>query len=183
MNKNRALLLDRDGVINVDAGYVATVDRFTFIPGLFPFLRDVRDRGYRLAILTNQSGVGRGLFSEQAYENLTTHILDNLKGEGIDIDLVLACFMHPESKLPAYAYDSFWRKPNPGMVLEAIRRLDLDPSRSVFIGDSERDMQAAQAAGIGRCLWLTQDKPDKNENATIVRDFAQALDAIAKRSV
>ncbi len=180
MNKNRALLLDRDGVINIDGGYIGSIDKFEFMFGLFPFLRAVRDRGYRLAILTNQSGVARGLFSEGDYERVTAHMLSRLKREGIKIELVLACFTHPEGTIAPYARESFWRKPNPGMVMEAARRLHLDVRQSAFIGDNLRDMQAAQAGGIGTSLWLTQEKQPPSNGIKIVPTFSAALDALPR---
>jgi len=175
MNKNRALLLDRDGVINVDHGYVGSVARFAFMPALFPFLRAVRDLGYRLAIATNQSGVARGLYTVADYDRVTAHMLAELKRENISIDLTLACFEHPEGNIAPYARESFWRKPNPGMILDAIRRLDLDPARSAFLGDNLRDMQAAQAGGIGKNIWLTQENPAVSGAIDIVRNFDEAL--------
>jgi D-glycero-D-manno-heptose 1,7-bisphosphate phosphatase len=175
MFKNRALLLDRDGVINIDGGYVGSVEKFEFMFGVFPFLHAARDRGYRLAIITNQSGVARGLFSESEYERVTAHMLSRLRREKIDVELVLACFAHPEGKPGPHARESFFRKPEPGMVLEAIRRLDLDPARSAFIGDSRRDMEAAEAGRIGTRLWLTQEKVAM-DGAKTVATFGAALD-------
>ena len=175
MSNYRALLLDRDGVINVDHGYVGAAWRFEFMPGVFPFLRAVRDKGYRLAILTNQSGVARGMYSVDDHNKVTAHMLSALKREGIDIELELVCFMHPEGTIAPLTRESFWRKPNPGMVLETVRRLDLDPARSVFLGDNLRDMQAAQNGGIGHCLWLTQENPTALANTKIVRNFDEAL--------
>jgi len=179
MNKNRALLLDRDGVINIDTSYIGKVASFAFTPGLFPFLRSVRDLGYQLAILTNQSGVGRGYFSAQDYEEVSAHMLNGLREEKIEIDLVLACFAHPEGVMSDHKRESFWRKPNPGMVLETIRRLDLDPPHCAFLGDSLRDMEAGLAGGIGKCLWLTQDVTSPRLGIKIVHDFDQALKALS----
>ena len=152
--KARGLLLDRDGVINVDHGYVSTRDRFDFIPGLFPFLRAAQDRGWMLAILTNQSGVARGKYTAADHDALMRWVLAELAQAGIAIALTLASFTHPTEGSGAYRRDSFWRKPNPGMVLEALQRLRLDPARSAFLGDRDSDMAAAQAGGIGTCLWL-----------------------------
>src|SRR5580704_17018683 len=131
--KRRGLLLDRDGVINVERGYIGTREEFEFMPGLFPFLNAAQDLGFRLAILTNQSGVARGLYTEAAYEKLTGWMLKELAGQGIAIDLVLACFTHPKGDVAEYTRESFWQKPKPGMVLEAVQRLDLDPARSAFL--------------------------------------------------
>jgi len=176
-NKQRGLLLDRDGVVNIDRGYIHTRAAFTFMLGLFPFLRIAQDRGYRLAIVTNQAGVARDLYSVRAYEDLTAWMLEALRSEGITIDLVLACFEHPDGVVEPYRRESFWRKPNPGMILEAAQRLRLDLARSIMIGDTKRDMEAAQAAGVGTRLWLTIDSVENLPGVTVVRDFAQALTA------
>ncbi len=174
MNKNRALLLDRDGIINVDHGFVGTVARFEFMPGLFPFLRKAQDSGYRLGVLTNQSGVARGLYSVEDYACVTAHMLEGLRREKIDINLTFASFEHPEGTVATYARESFWRKPNPGMVLEAIRRMDLNPATSVLLGDNLRDMQAAQMGGIGHCLWFTQQAVEAPCGVTVVRTYEEA---------
>ncbi len=174
MMKNRALLLDRDGVINVDSGYVGSREAFAFLPGVFPFLRAARALGFRLAVLTNQAGVARGLYTEKDYADVMAHMQEGLARESIDIELMLAAFAHPAAQEPAYAYQSYWRKPNPGMVLEAVRKLTLDPARCAFLGDALTDMQAAAAGGIGRCLWLTQE-PCAPEGVEIVRAYDDAL--------
>ncbi|MDD3370858.1 MAG: HAD family hydrolase [Alphaproteobacteria bacterium] len=178
MSKNQALLLDRDGVINVDNGYVGTIDRFTFMPNVFPFLRTARDYGYRLAILTNQAGVARGYYSKEDFEALTEHMLNVMKKESIEIEFVLACFEHDEGTDPAYARQSFWRKPKPGMVLEAVRRLNADPERSAFLGDRLTDMQAAEKGGIGHRLLLTQDLPEVPAGVEVVKTYDEVLDLL-----
>ena len=174
----RGLLLDRDGVINIDRGYVGTREQFEFMPGIFPFLQAAQDMGYRLAILTNQSGVARGLYTVADYEKLTAWMLKELAGQGISIDLVLASFEHPEGTLPKYRRETFWRKPNPGMVLEAVQRLRLDPARSAFVGDKVSDMEAAKAGGVGRCLYLSEEKGNAMEGVRMVRNFDQTLKAL-----
>ncbi|MDR3425778.1 MAG: HAD-IIIA family hydrolase [Alphaproteobacteria bacterium] len=178
MTKPRALLLDRDGVINVDKAYVGTIDRFDFMQGIFPFLRAALDLGYRLAVLTNQAGVARGYYSEADYHRLTAHMLDCLRREGIAIELTLACFEHAAGN-PPYAHASYWRKPNPGMVLEAARRMRLDTARSAFLGDQQRDMQAGLGGGIGKNLWLTQEQTEAPAGVTLVKDYAEALTALS----
>ena len=144
-------------MINIDHGYVGKREQFEFMPGVFDFLRRAQDLGYRLAILTNQSGVARGLYTVADYEKLTGWMLGELSKEGVTIHLVLACFEHPEGTVPEFAHESFWRKPKPGMVLEAIQRLNLDPARSVFLGDQARDIEAAKGGGIGTCVQFGKD--------------------------
>jgi len=176
----RGLFLDRDGVINLDRGYVSAREQFTFTLGIFPFLREAQDRGFRLVIVTNQSGVARGLYSEEDYQSLTRWMLGALGQEGISISLVLACFEHAEGTVEPYCRASYWRKPNPGMILEASQRLRLDLPRSAMIGDQLRDMEAAEAAGIPARLLLTKDKSlVPPPGATPITDFAQALDKLA----
>ncbi len=176
--RQRGLLLDRDGVINVDHGYVATRERFDFTPGVFPFLRAAQDCGYRLAIVTNQSGVARGLATRHDYERLTAWMLEVLRGEGVTVGATLACFEHDAGVDPALCRASFWRKPNPGMILEAALRLNLDLARSALIGDQARDMQAAQAAGVGTCLWLTEKDASPLSGITVVSCWSQILQAL-----
>ena len=173
----RGLLLDRDGVVNTDRGYVGSREQFEFMPGLFPFLRAVTDRGFRLAILTNQSGIARGLYTEKDFENLTGWMLAELGRQGVAVDLVLGCCEHPEGTVAAYARESFWRKPNPGMVLEAVQRLRLDPARSAFLGDQPRDLDAAALGGIGQRLLLNPSV-ELPQGAVRVRDFDEALKAL-----
>lgn len=178
MNKNRGLLLDRDGVINVDHGFVGTIERCDFMSGIFPFARAARDLGYRLAIVTNQAGVARGLYTEKDYAALMDYIGASFLREGVEIALMLGCFEYEGSDIPRYARQSFWRKPNPGMPMEAVRRLNLDPARSVMVGDRASDMEAAKAAGIGRALWLggtAGTMPD----VEVVGDLAAALKALS----
>jgi len=174
----RGLLLDRDGVVNVDRGYVGRRDQFEFMPGLFAFLRSAEDRGFRLAILTNQSGVARGFYTEQDFQALTAWMLDELRRQGITIDLVLGCSEHPEGSVAPYARESFWRKPNPGMVLDAVQALRLNAARSVFLGDQMRDMEAAKAGGIGQRLLLSHEF-DTCQDARVVRGFDEALKALS----
>ncbi len=176
--RRRGLLLDRDGIVNIDTGYVGTRERFVFQVGLFPFLRASQDRGYRLAIVTNQAGVARGYYTRDGYEELTAWMLDALRQEGISVDLVLACFTHRDGVVPELRRDSFWRKPNPGMILEAALRLNLDLPRSAMIGDSEKDMIAALQAGVGTCLFMNAKKRIELEGVRSVNGFDQAFEAL-----
>jgi D-glycero-D-manno-heptose 1,7-bisphosphate phosphatase len=178
MNKNKALLLDRDGVINADTGYVGSIEQFSFLPGLFPFLRAARDFGYRLAVITNQAGVAHGYYSAEDFYRLTDTMLAELRKEGIEIELVLACFEHDRGRVPTLKRQSFWRKPRPGMVLEALRRLNADPSRSAFLGNEIKDMQAALSGGIRRCMILTQENIEVPDGVDIVKNYGAALNLI-----
>jgi D-glycero-D-manno-heptose 1,7-bisphosphate phosphatase len=177
--KRRALFLDRDGVINEDSGYVGTVDRFVFKNGVFAFLHAAQDLGYYLVIVTNQSGVGRGYYTEKDYENVTAHMLATLAKGGVAVAATDACYEHKKEALPPYNRESFWRKPNPGMILSTAIRLNIDLPKSVMLGDKGSDTQAAQAAGVGLCLLLSTQPPE-NKTVQQVRTFDEALAALTK---
>jgi D-glycero-D-manno-heptose 1,7-bisphosphate phosphatase len=136
-----AVFLDRDGVINVDHGYVAKIADFTFMDGIFPVLRELAAKGYELVVVTNQSGIGRGYYSETDFELLTAWMVQRFREENIEIADVYHCPHAPEENCKC-------RKPAPGMLLKAIKDHDFDPSASWMIGDKPGDMAAASAAGI-----------------------------------
>lgn len=155
MDGNRALFLDRDGVINHDSGYTSSAENFRFIDGIFDLCRAATRSGYLLIVVTNQAGIGRGYYSEEDFLALTEWMCDRFKGEGAPIADVFYCPFHPEHGVGDYKKDSFDRKPNPGMLLRAAERHGIDMKRSIMIGDNDSDMQAASKAGVGvRCHYL-----------------------------
>ncbi|HYH23543.1 MAG TPA: HAD family hydrolase [Azospirillum sp.] len=145
----KALLLDRDGVVNVDHGYVCSVERFAFVDGIFGLARRAVDLGYRVAVITNQSGIARGYYTETEFHTLSHWMGKEFERRGVSLAGVFHCPWHSAGTVPRYARESYWRKPNPGMILEAQRALSLDLARSVFVGDQPTDMAAAHAAGVG----------------------------------
>ena len=144
----RALFLDRDGVINVDHGYVGSRDRFEFIPGALEAIAAATRAGWHVFIVTNQSGVARGLYDEDAVRALLGWIGDQARLAGGTIDDVRYCPYHEDAVVPAYRRASDWRKPAPGMLLDLIRTWELHPARCVMVGDQPSDMAAAAAAGV-----------------------------------
>ncbi len=150
----KALLLDRDGVVNVDHGYVCEVERFTFIDGIFTLTRRAMDRGYRIAVITNQSGIARGYYTEGRFLALSRWMAGQFERHGVTLAGVFHCPYHAAGSVAPYARESYWRKPNPGMILEAQRRLNLDLGCSLFLGDQPSDMAAAHAAGVGTRVLL-----------------------------
>ncbi|MGH6769081.1 MAG: D-glycero-alpha-D-manno-heptose-1,7-bisphosphate 7-phosphatase [Xanthobacteraceae bacterium] len=150
-----ALFLDRDGVVNEDRGYVHRIEDVAFVPGIFELVRQVvQELGWRVVVTTNQSGIGRGYFDEAAYRALTDWICMRFRAENAALAAVYHCPFHPEHGIGAYRADHDWRKPKPGMILQAAADLDLDLARSAAIGDKMSDMQAAQAAGIALRILL-----------------------------
>lgn len=169
----KALFLDRDGIINVDHGYVGSADRFQFQDGIFALLRYAQGNGYRLVVITNQAGVARGYYTADDFAALTCHMLAEFVREGIMIDLVMCCFEHPEGKVAPYTRQSYWRKPNPGMILDAAQRLNLDLEQSVFLGDQPTDMQAARAAGVGSRLLLNPSDAAGGDGVIAVNNLSE----------
>jgi D-glycero-D-manno-heptose 1,7-bisphosphate phosphatase len=150
----RALFLDRDGVITVDDGYVHEPEHLRFVPGAVALCRAAWARGLALVVATNQSGIGRGLFTEAAYRRFTEALLARLAAEGVRLAAVYHCPYHPTEGIGAYRRDHPWRKPNPGMLLDAARALGLDLGASLLVGDGARDIVAARRAGIGTAIRI-----------------------------
>ena len=171
-----ALFLDRDGVINVDHGYVHRIDEFEFLPGIFDLVRfAVHELDWPVIVVTNQAGIGRGLFDEQAFESLTIWMCERFAHEGAPLTKVYHCPYHPEHGIGDYRRDHPWRKPNPGMVLKAQSDFNLDVAGSVLIGDRLTDIQCAEAAGIGVCMILAPESQGRPVlPALFVRDLSEA---------
>ncbi|WP_029008057.1 D-glycero-alpha-D-manno-heptose-1,7-bisphosphate 7-phosphatase [Azospirillum halopraeferens] len=173
----KALLLDRDGVVNLDHGYVCSVERFTFVDGIFALARRAVDRGYRVVVVTNQSGIARGFYDEAEFRALTAWMAGAFEAQGVALAGVFHCPCHRDGTVARYSRDSFWRKPAPGMILEAQRRLGLDLGRSLFVGDQPTDMAAARAAGIpARVLLAPPGTPPGDATRVVTRlDEVEAL--------
>jgi D-glycero-D-manno-heptose 1,7-bisphosphate phosphatase len=152
-----ALFLDRDGVINVDHGYVHRVEYFEFIDGIFELCRAARASGCKLVVVTNQAGIARGLYSEAQFHTLTAWMKQRFAEEGAPLDGVYFCPTHPSAGIGKYRVDSSFRKPGPGMLLQAARELDIDLARSIIVGDKASDMAAGAAAGLARLVLFDPD--------------------------
>lgn len=149
----KALFLDRDGVLNIDHGYVGSRERFEWVDGALDAIRYATQAGWHVFIVTNQSGVARGLYSEDDVRVLLDWIGERARAAGGRIDDVRFCPFHPEAVLDAYRQGHPWRKPLPGMLLDLIRAWDLDPALAVMVGDQDSDMQAAAGAGVAGYLF------------------------------
>ena len=146
---SRGLILDRDGVINRDSGYLHRIEDCRFIDGIFATTAAFAARGFAVVVATNQSGIGRGLYGEDDFTRLTAWMRGEFERHGVAIAGVYHCPDHPVAGLGAYRRDNPWRKPGPGMLLQAAADLGLDLARSWTIGDRDEDMAAGRAAGIG----------------------------------
>jgi D-glycero-D-manno-heptose 1,7-bisphosphate phosphatase len=144
-----ALFVDRDGTVIEDPGYIADPDKVSLIAGAAGALRAFRDAGYALILVTNQSGIGRGLYCWSDYEAVAARFRELLAAEGIVFDAELACGHSPEEGATCG-----WRKPAPGMIREAADHLQLDLARSVMAGDKLSDLEAGAAAGVPRLVYV-----------------------------
>jgi D-glycero-D-manno-heptose 1,7-bisphosphate phosphatase len=141
-------LLDRDGVINVDHGYVHRVEDFEWLPGIADAIRLLNDRGYRVAIITNQAGIAKGYYGAEEFHTLTDWMLAELLDKEAVVNGVYHCPHHPLGVVPSLSVECDCRKPRPGMLLRAMADLMADPQGSFVLGDKDSDVLAATAAGI-----------------------------------
>jgi D-glycero-D-manno-heptose 1,7-bisphosphate phosphatase len=174
---NKALFLDRDGVINVERGYVHTRDSFEFSPGIFELCRAAESLGYLIVVVTNQAGIARGYYSESDFDKLTDWMMDQFAERNIRIARLYYCPFHPVFGVGEYKRDSPDRKPNPGMLLHAQSDLDLDLGASILIGDKLSDIQAGCAAGVGTQILLWSERFQR-EAQTISCHVFTSLDDI-----
>ncbi len=171
-----AVFIDRDGVINVDRGYVHKRDDFEYIDGVFEATKKLKEMGYLLVLVTNQSGIARGMFTEDQFEILTEWMDWNFADNDVDFDGIYYCPHHPEATVEKYKEACDCRKPNPGMLVSAQRFLDIDMENSIMIGDKKEDMMAAQAAGVGTRILVRTGKPVTEEGEALA---TAVLDSVA----
>lgn len=146
--KHAALLLDRDGTLNVDRGWVHRREDFCWVHGAREAIRWANDRGLLVLVITNQAGIARGYYTESQFHAFTTWIAEELAAFGARIDATYYCPHHPTAGIGDYRRACRCRKPGPGLIERALAEWQFDVSRSIMIGDADTDVQAAEAAGI-----------------------------------
>jgi D-glycero-D-manno-heptose 1,7-bisphosphate phosphatase len=161
VNRTRALFLDRDGVINEDRGYVHRREDFVFCDGIFALLGVARAHGLVTVVVTNQSGIGHGYYTEAHAAALHDWMCAELATRGLGITRLFYCPYHPEAELEHYRAHHLWRKPSPGMLLAAAEELDLDLPHSILIGDQWTDIAAARAAGVQTAVLVGTPRGEK----------------------
>ncbi|WP_227318263.1 D-glycero-beta-D-manno-heptose 1,7-bisphosphate 7-phosphatase [Cedecea davisae] len=180
-----AIFLDRDGTINVDHGYVYEVDRFEFIDGVIEAMRELKEMGFALVLVTNQSGIARGMFTEADFENLTEWMDWSLADRGVDLDGIYYCPHHPEGEVEEFRQMCDCRKPQSGMLISARDFLNIDMAASYMVGDKIEDMQAANAALVGTKVLVRSGKPvtEAGEAAAdlVINSLADLPKAIKQR--
>ena len=161
----KAAFIDRDGVINKEKNYLYKIAEFEFTDHCIDALRNITDAGYQIIVVTNQSGIGRGYYTEADYYKLTNWYVSELEARQIAITAVFFCPHHPHAALDKYRKQCHCRKPKPGMILDAAQKYGIDLSTSVMIGDKITDIQAGKAAGVGNTI-LVNNKQNSTTTAT-----------------
>jgi D-glycero-D-manno-heptose 1,7-bisphosphate phosphatase len=160
----KAAFLDRDGVINRDTAYIADWKEFEFLPGAIEGMRLLQDAGYELIVVTNQSGIARGIFSESDYQTLTAKMKATLAEHGVFLTEVYFCPHHPTKGQGSYLMTCDCRKPSPGMLKEAMADHSIDPAGSLMIGDKASDMEAGRRAGVASLYRVRSHYDDVDDS-------------------
>ncbi|HDN2509876.1 MULTISPECIES: D-glycero-beta-D-manno-heptose 1,7-bisphosphate 7-phosphatase [Providencia] len=179
-----AVFLDRDGTINIDHGYVHKIDDFEFIEGAIEAMLELKKMGYALVVVTNQSGIGRGIYTEDQFMQLTEWMDWSLADRGVDLDGIYFCPHHAESDVEEYQQDCNCRKPKPGMLLDAQSFLNIDMAASIMVGDKLADILAGKAANVGATVLVKSGEPVTEEamnSADFVINSIADLPATLKR--
>ena len=150
----RALFLDRDGVVNVEVGYLHRTADVRFMPGIFSLCRTAAALGYRLIVVTNQAGIARGFYTEADFHLLMDFMRDELRAQSVELDAVYFCPYHPEHGVGEYKREHEDRKPGTGMLNRAAREFSLDLAECVMVGDRCSDIAAANAAGLRQSFLI-----------------------------
>ncbi|MGB2741314.1 MAG: D-glycero-beta-D-manno-heptose 1,7-bisphosphate 7-phosphatase [Cognaticolwellia sp.] len=145
---NKALFLDRDGIINIDHGYVHKIENFEFVDGIFELCQLAISKGYQIFVITNQAGIARGYYDKQTFEALSQWMVSKFKEQNVSIEKVYYCPHHPDKGVNEFVMSCDCRKPEPGMIMQAQQEYSIALADSIFIGDKISDMQAASNAGI-----------------------------------
>ncbi|RHX91182.1 D,D-heptose 1,7-bisphosphate phosphatase [Leptospira yasudae] len=157
---NKALFLDRDGIINEETNYVHKIEEVIFVDGIFDLTKVAKSKGYRIFVITNQAGIARGYYSIRDFMNLSGWMKKEFIKNGSSLDHIYFCPFHPEHGTESFKKESILRKPNPGMILKAQKRFFLSLEDSVLIGDRYTDYLAGKSAGVGTNLILTEKEDE-----------------------
>ena len=158
---NKAVFFDRDDTLIADTGYIDDPALVELLPGAAAAVASLQAAGYRIVVITNQSGIARGLLDEAALERIHAELRRQLTAGGAGVDAIYYCPFHPEGTVQPYIRESDDRKPAPGMLRQAARDMDIDLSQSWTIGDRGRDIEAGRRAGTRTIRILPQGQAPK----------------------
>lgn len=151
--KAKAVFFDRDGVLNVDVAYLYKIEDLRWIDGAREAVAYLTQLGYKIFVVTNQSGIARGYYTVEQMDELHEYMQQEISAAGGKIEKIYYCPHHPEGSVPEYTGVCDCRKPKPGMLLQALAEYAIDKEQSFLIGDSKRDVEAAEAAGVKGYLY------------------------------
>ena len=155
MSKYPAIFLDRDGTINEEMGYINHIDRFNIFPFVAESIKNFRDNGFKIIVVTNQSGIARGYFTEELLNEVHQNLINYLNENGTKVEGIYYCPHHPREGKGKYKKDCNCRKPKPGLIERAIKEHDIDLKKSYMIGDRFKDMEFARNLNITSGFVLT----------------------------
>lgn len=175
---SRALFLDRDGIINVDKGYLYKIEDIEFIDGIFDLCKMASDKDYQIVVITNQAGIARGLYSHEDVEILHKWIKNQFSHKNINISAIYYCPHHPD-----FSGVCDCRKPAPGMVNAAVKELGIDVAMSFMVGDKVSDVQSGKNAGVGHCVLVNSKYVDEKpvEADVMVSSVREAYEYLRER--
>lgn len=177
----KAVFLDRDGVINRDYGYVGSLDRFEFLPGVKEALAELKTMGYKTVLVTNQSGIARGLYTIDDFETVTDFMQGQLEFANAKLDGVYMCPHHPKATVAQFRCECSCRKPKSEMFVWAKSELDIDMANSIMVGDHVTDLQAAAGAGIKTLVLVGDHIATESKlmgSAVVCKDLPDVVAAI-----
>ena len=177
----RGAFIDRDGVIIEERGYAYRVADFVLLPGAVVALRALKDAGFRLVVITNQSGIARGLYNEAEYLAFTAHMQARLLSGGVPLDAVEYCPHLPDATVARYRLACDCRKPRPAMLQRAAAKLNIDVGESILVGDRRTDIEAGRAAGVGRCFLVRSGQAVGEQDETLADGVYDDLAACVRR--
>lgn len=166
---NKALYLDRDGIINKDHGYVHKIKDFEFVTGIFELCQQAIEKGFKIFVITNQAGIARGYYDIATFEVLSKWMTDKFAEQNITIEKVFFCPHHPNKGVNEFVQHCDCRKPKPGMIFQAAKEFSINNNLSIFIGDKMSDMQAAENAGIKHKILV--DSRYHNDDESTLSDI------------
>lgn len=172
----KGLFLDRDGVINYDNNYVHKIEDFIFKDSIFELCRLALHKNYLIFVITNQAGIGRGIYNEGIFNDLTRWMLELFEEQGIKITKVYYCPYHPIHGIGKYRKDSYDRKPKPGMIIKASKEFGINLNNSILIGDQKSDIKAGVTAGIKKNILLSENKIILSNDHISVKNLKEAMD-------
>lgn len=164
---NKAIFLDRDGTINIEKNYLYKIEDFEFIPGAIEGMRELSSAGFKLIIITNQSGIARGYYTEDEFKILNDWMLEELRCQGVVIDAVYYCPHLPDASIDKYKKNCSCRKPSLGLYEKAISEYDIDLERSYAVGDKIRDCSICEKTN---CQGYLIGNNEKNDIVVAVRN-------------